>query len=110
VRSKAEHRSLTHDSAAEEEEEHQTMLMGAISSTFLSLKVYIWTRRTIAGQRIGKHIPAANNTLKKSDNFRCCATRCKYNSRGRGVFYVVRIYPLLGNGYIFYGSASNLYK
>jgi hypothetical protein len=37
---------------------------------------------------------------QKSDNFRCYATRCKYNNRERGVFYVVTIHPLLGNGII----------
>jgi hypothetical protein len=31
--------------------------------------------------------------------------RCKYNNRGSGVFYVVSIYPMLGNGYIYYVSA-----
>jgi hypothetical protein len=43
------------------------------------------------------------------DNFHCYATRCKYNS-GSGVFYVVRIFPLLGNRSVFYGSALRLYK
>jgi hypothetical protein len=28
--------------------------------------------------------------------------RCKYNNIGSGVFYVVRIYPLLGNGRVFH--------
>jgi hypothetical protein len=36
--------------------------------------------------------------------------RCKYNNRESDIFYVVRIYPLLGIGYVFYGSASRLYK
>jgi hypothetical protein len=35
---------------------------------------------------------------------------CKYNNRGGGVFYVVHIYPLLGNGCVFYGSTSRLHK
>jgi hypothetical protein len=81
------------------------------STTRTSLRhIYIVTCRPVAGQRLGKHIPATTNTQKQSDNFRFYATRCKYNNRGRGVFYVVRIYPLLGNGFVFYGSASRLYK
>jgi hypothetical protein len=36
---------------------------------------------------------------QQSDNFRYYATRCKYNNRGRGVFYVVSIYPLFGKGW-----------
>jgi hypothetical protein len=44
---------------------------------------------------------------QQSDNFRCYAARYKYNSRGRGVFYVVRMYPLLGNGCVFYGPPRN---
>jgi hypothetical protein len=47
---------------------------------------------------------------QQSDNSRCYATCCKYNNRGSCAFYVVRIYPLRGNGYVFSGSASRLYK
>jgi hypothetical protein len=32
----------------------------------------------------------------------CYATHRKCN-RGRGVFPIARIYPVLGNGYVFYG-------
>jgi hypothetical protein len=46
---------------------------------------------------------------QQSDNSLCLAMRCKYNNRGRGVFYVVRRYQLLGNWCVFYGSASRLY-
>jgi hypothetical protein len=59
------------------------ILCTPLSSTPLCV-IYIVTRTPISRQ--------------ESDNFRCYATRCKCNNRGRGVFYVVRIYPLLGNG------------
>jgi hypothetical protein len=68
---------------------------------------YIVVCRTVAGQRLGKHIPAQRIGRQQSDNFRCCAMRCKYNSRGRVIFYVVRIYPLLGNGCVFYDYISS---
>jgi hypothetical protein len=42
------------------------------------------------------------------DNFRCYSARYKYNNRGKVVSYVVRIYPLLDNGCVFYGYASRL--
>jgi hypothetical protein len=38
---------------------------------------------------------------QQSDNFRCYAKRSEYKNRGIGVFYVVHIYPLLGNGCVF---------
>jgi hypothetical protein len=38
--------------------------------------------------------------------------RARSNRKGiaRSAFYVVRIYPLLGNGCVFYVSASRQYK
>jgi hypothetical protein len=54
--------------------------------------------------------PRQRIRMQQSDNFRSYATRYKYNNKERCVFYVVRIYPLLGNGCVFYGSASRLYK
>jgi hypothetical protein len=56
------------------------------------------TCRLVAGQLLGKRITATTNTQATMGHFRCYATRCKYNNSGRGVFYVVLIYPLLGNG------------
>jgi hypothetical protein len=70
------------------------------------------TRRPMSRQRLGKHIPTATNmhaTIRlllllcngAANTIECVTT---------GVFYVVRIYPLLGNECVFYGSASRLYK
>jgi plasmid stabilization system protein ParE len=90
---------------------------------------YIVTNRPNARQRLDKYVPAETDSLvnspllgkaynntrqrirrQQSDNFRCYATRCKYNNTVRGVLYVIRIYPLLSNGCVFYGFASLLYK
>jgi hypothetical protein len=78
------------------------------------------TCRPVAGQRLCKHVPAEtfwvnspllgktyNIARQQSDNFRFYVKRCKYNNIGSSVFYVVHIYPLLGNRCVFYGSDSS---
>jgi hypothetical protein len=80
------------------------------------LQVYVtklsilWQADQFLGNDSVNTFPRQRILRQQLDNFRCYATRCKYNNRGRGVFYVVHIHPLLGNGCVFYGSASRLYK
>jgi hypothetical protein len=69
-----------------------------------------WLVDPLLGNGSVNTFPPQRMRSQQSDNFRCYATRCKYNNRGRGVSYVVRIYPLLRNGCVFYVSASRLYK
>jgi hypothetical protein len=75
--------------------------------------ICIVTCRPIAGQQLSIHIPAATNTEATILELPLLCNALYiyiYINRGRGVFYVVRINPLLGNGYIFYGSALRLYR
>jgi hypothetical protein len=74
---------------------HVGFLLWPVDSLLGNDSVNIFSR-----QRIRRQQP---------DNSRCYAILFKYSNRGSGVFYVVRIYPLLGNWYVFYGSASRLY-
>jgi hypothetical protein len=46
---------------------------------------------------------------QQSYNFRCYAMGCKYNNRGRGVFYMVGVYPLLGNGCFIWIRLETIY-
>jgi hypothetical protein len=66
-------------------------------------KIMTCTPRPVAGQRHCNKFPRKRVRRQQSDNFRCYATHYEYNSRGRGVFYMVRIYALLDNGCVFYG-------
>jgi hypothetical protein len=56
----------------------------------------LWHVYPLLGNRSVNTFSRQRIRRQQSDNFRCYTTRCKYN-RGRGVFYVVRINPLLGN-------------
>jgi hypothetical protein len=69
------------------------------------LILILWHVDQLLGNDSVNTFPRQQMHRQQSDNFLCYATHCKHN-RGRGVFYVVRIYPLLGNGCVFYGSAS----
>jgi hypothetical protein len=86
------------------------VILSLSSDGIVEKKLSIVTCRPVAGQRVGNTSPRATNSRQHSDNFRFYATCCKYYNRGRGVFYVVRICPLLGNGCVFYESTSRLYK
>jgi hypothetical protein len=61
------------------------------------------TCRPFLGNDLVNTFPRQRICRQQPDNFRCYATRCKYNNRGRDVLYVVGIYPLMGNGCVFYG-------
>jgi hypothetical protein len=79
----------------------------------------LWHVDTFAGQRLWVNSPLLSKAYKNKrqrirrqqlDTFNFYATRCKDNNIGSGVFYEVRIYPLLGNEYVFNVSTSRLYK
>jgi hypothetical protein len=63
----------------------------------------VWHVDPLLGNDSVNTFPWQRTRRQQLDDFRCHATRCKYNNKGRGVFYVVRIYPLLGNGCDFMG-------
>jgi hypothetical protein len=64
----------------------------------------LWDVDPLLGNDSVNTFPRQRIRKQQSDNFRCYAARCKYNSRGRGVLYVVRIRCVL------HVSASRVYK
>jgi hypothetical protein len=67
------------------------------------LHIVLWHVNPLLGNDSVNTFPRQRIRRQQSYNFRCYATRCKYNNRGRGVFCVVRIYPLLDNGCFLWG-------
>jgi hypothetical protein len=63
-----------------------------------NLIIILWHADPLLGNDSLNTSPRQRIRVQQSDNVRCYATCSKYNDRGRGVYYVVRIYPLLGNG------------
>jgi hypothetical protein len=74
------------------------------------IRIILWHVDPLLGKNSVSTFQRQRIRRQQSDTFRCYATRCNYNTRGRGDFYVVRIYPLLGNACVFCGTSSRLYK